>query len=65
MIERRWISSIGHGQVVVSEAALDRLEQRLARAEEDSEFLGFLEAAGVDNWEGYGEARQMQREASA
>jgi hypothetical protein len=28
----------------------------------DSEFLSCLQAAGVDNWEGYGEARGMMEE---
>lgn len=26
---------------------------------EDSEFLGCLEACGVDNWDGYGYAQEM------
>jgi hypothetical protein len=29
---------------------------------EDAEFLSCLDACGVDNWGGYGEARQMMRE---
>ena len=29
---------------------------------EDSEWLHYLEAAGVDNWEGYSNAAEMQRE---
>jgi hypothetical protein len=29
----------------------------------DSEWLGFLEAAGVDNWEGYDYAIEMRNEA--
>lgn len=29
---------------------------------EDSEFLGCLEACGVDNWAGYGDAREMMEE---
>lgn len=28
----------------------------------DSEFLGALEACGVDNWEGYDLARDLMRE---
>lgn len=30
----------------------------------DSEWLGFLEAAGVDNWDGFDEARQLRDEAA-
>ena len=29
---------------------------------EDSAWLGYLEAAGVDNWGGYDYARELQRE---
>jgi hypothetical protein len=29
---------------------------------EKSEFLSCLEAAGVDNWSGYGEAQEMMNE---
>ena len=29
----------------------------------DAELLSYLEAAGVDNWEGFDEAIQMRREA--
>lgn len=29
---------------------------------EDSEWLSFLEMAGVDNWEGYGYAKDLMRE---
>ena len=32
---------------------------------EDSEWLGWLEAAGVDNWDGFDEARNMRDEAEA
>ena len=31
--------------------------------QKDSEWLSYLEAAGVDNWDGYDEAINMQREA--
>jgi hypothetical protein len=30
----------------------------------DSDFLDCLEACGVDNWDGYGDAKIMQREYS-
>lgn len=36
----------------------DEYEQLL----EDSSFLQCLEAVGVDNWEGYEEAREMYKE---
>lgn len=42
-------------QVTISRAEYDRLKR-------DSEWLGYLEAAGVDNWSGYSEAQQMRRE---
>ena len=32
---------------------------------EDSEWLGYLEAAGVDNWEGFDYARDLKREDKA
>ncbi|WP_405506366.1 hypothetical protein OG323_06150 [Streptomyces cyaneofuscatus] len=35
---------------------IDRLRARVAELEKDSSFLAALEAAGVDNWEGYGDA---------
>lgn len=31
---------------------------------EDSEWLNFLEIAGVDNWAGYGYAQDLRREAN-
>jgi hypothetical protein len=40
------------------EKEITRLRAELARYKEDSEFLARLTAAGVDNWEGYGEACQ-------
>jgi hypothetical protein len=30
----------------------------------DSEWLSYLEAAGVDKWDGYGEAIQLRKEAN-
>ena len=30
----------------------------------DSNWLACLEAAGVDNWQGYDDAREMEREGS-
>ena len=38
------------------------LEKQLKDCEEDVLFLNCLHACGVDNWEGYGEARKMIRE---
>lgn len=38
--------------------------EELAQLREDSALLHALEAAGVDNWEGYGEAlRELDEEA--
>lgn len=42
-------------QITISKKEYDRL---LA----DSNFLSALETVGVDNWEGYSEARKMLRE---
>lgn len=41
--------------VTISKAEYDALCK-------DSEFLGCLEGAGVDNWEGYDDAVEMMRE---
>lgn len=38
------------------------LEKQLKDCDEDVRFLECLRACGVDNWEGYGEARKMMRE---
>lgn len=43
------------GMVTISQAEYDRLCK-------DSEWLGCLEAAGVDNWEGFDEARRIRDE---
>lgn len=40
-----------------------KLTAELAKAREDQQWLAALEAAGVDNWQGYDTARQLQREA--
>ncbi|MFD2704672.1 hypothetical protein [Salibacterium lacus] len=45
----------GKGTVVITEEEYEMLR-------EDGEFLACLEAAGVDNWDGYGEAIAMYRE---
>ena len=42
-------------QVTISKQEYDRLV-------EDSEWLYYLEAAGVDNWEGIDEAMQIRKE---
>lgn len=39
-------------------AEVHRLTARVAELEADSAFLAALYAAGVDNWEGYDEARE-------
>lgn len=44
------------GWVVLSAKEYDSLER-------DSDWLGYLEAAGVDNWDGYDEAHNLRREA--
>ncbi|WTW93673.1 hypothetical protein OG216_09910 [Streptomycetaceae bacterium NBC_01309] len=41
----------------------ERLLAENAKLREDSDWLGWLEAAGVDNWEGYGIAQDMSDEA--
>lgn len=42
------------GQLLTNAAdEIDRLEKLVADQAEDVEFLRKLEAAGVDNWEGY------------
>ncbi len=40
----------------------ETIKQALIELEETNTFLECLEAAGVDNWEGYDEARVMFRE---
>lgn len=60
---RRWAYAAGHIESEV-EAAAGRVyariraevEPRTAELEKDSARLAALEAAGVDNWEGYGHA---------
>ena len=42
-------------QVTISKAEYDRLV-------EDSEWLGYLKAAGVDNWQGIDEAMEMRKQ---
>lgn len=37
-------------------AEVGRQAKRIAELEKDSQFLAALEAAGVDNWEGYDDA---------
>ena len=39
---------------------VDVLRARVAELEKDSRFLSALEAAGVDSWEGYDEAREAR-----
>jgi hypothetical protein len=36
-------------------------EARMLKIDEEIDWLMCLEAAGVDNWEGYDSARKMQR----
>lgn len=57
----------GHGDVTVEVLAeelgkLRDVEENLPYLEEQAEFLSCLEAVGVDNWQGYGEAYQMMEE---
>jgi len=42
--------------VTISKASFERMQEALA-------FLECLEAAGVDNWCGYGEAQTMMEES--
>ena len=44
--------------ITITKAEYDRLC-------EDSEWLSYLEGAGVDNWEGFDEAWAMRDEANA
>ena len=37
-------------------------EDEYKRLQKDSDFLQCLYAMGLDNWEGYGEARRLQKE---
>jgi hypothetical protein len=58
---REWAESLGLLGDKPDEAGdapdeLTRLRERVAELEADSALLGALEAAGVDDWEGYGEA---------
>lgn len=46
-------------------AEVDRLTTELAKTHDDSAFLAALEEAGVDNWQGYDMARQIQHEADS
>lgn len=46
---------VDHDVVVISRAEYERLQN-------DSEFLSCLQACGVDNWNGYGDAKQMMDE---
>jgi hypothetical protein len=41
------------GYITISEAEFNKLKS-------DSDFLAKLRAAGVDNWEGYDEAQEME-----
>jgi len=41
------------------EAKINELEKKIKELESDVRFLRALEAAGVDNWEGYSEAQQL------
>lgn len=65
-IEERGIAdaAIDEGDPEVDEqvAALKDGLAEIERLEEDSEFLGALEAAGVDNWDGYGMAYEILEE---
>lgn len=44
--------------------ALAQLNPQVARLVRDSEFLNCLQAAGVDNWDGYAEAVEMMNAPS-
>ncbi len=44
-------------------AEVKRLNGELANAQERLQWLAALEAAGVDNWQGYDVAREISREA--
>jgi hypothetical protein len=40
----------------------NELKEKIVQLEEDSKWLGYLEAAGVDNWSGYEYAQEMIEE---
>lgn len=44
------------------EKMITTLLSNIAELEEDSLFLSCLEGAGVDNWDGYGDAQEMLAE---
>lgn len=46
----------------LAEKLRKELEAYIEDAEDDQEWLSALEAAGVDNWEGYEEALSIRRE---
>ena len=46
----------------VEVAELSKFEMEYEYLLEQVEFLNCLEAAGVDNWSGYGDAQQMMEE---
>ncbi|GAA3172464.1 hypothetical protein [Nonomuraea salmonea] len=43
-------------------AEIDRLKGRIDAMEDDCTLLSALQAAGVDNWDGYGYAHELMRE---
>lgn len=43
-------------------AYIQELETELDQALKDQQFLSALECAGVDNWDGYDEAKRLVRE---
>ena len=61
---------IGDAEVTVSwdddeQAEVERLKARVAELEEDARLLAALNAAGVDNWDGYSYAHELLREWQA
>lgn len=56
------IASLSNDEWTAHEKMVTIKQSRLDYLEERVEFLNCLEACGVDNWEGYGDAYQMLEE---
>jgi hypothetical protein len=57
-----WGSPQGDRFIIALLNDIKRLKVEIEGLEEDAEFLSCLEACGVDNWDGYGDAKQMMAE---
>jgi len=57
-VQRHWIN---YWMKLRLDAALEETETLVESLAKRAEWLECLEAAGVDNWEGYSDARAIQR----